>query len=198
MKGDETVEEKKVDRRVRKTKRQLRQALTQLLQQKPIKDITVREIADLVDINRGTFYLHYKDIYDMLASIEQELSDKFIQIFQKYNARNTKDFPYPLFLDIFEFVSDNAELFRVLIGPNGDISFIMKIHQLYNMYCIQTEISKLSPELSINCKYYGNFILYGCVGLIEQWLSSDNPESPREMAKLVTKLVSTGVLSLIK
>ena len=45
---------------------------------------------------------------------------------------------------------------------------------------------------------YGNFILYGCVGLIEQWLSSDNPESPREMAKLVTKLVSTGVLSLIK
>ena len=192
------MEEKKVDRRVRKTKRQLRQALTQLLQQKPIKDITVREIADLVDINRGTFYLHYKDIYDMLASIEQELSDKFIQIFQKYNARNTKDFPYPLFLDIFEFVSDNAELFRVLIGPNGDISFIMKIHQLYNMYCIQTEISKLSPELSINCKYYGNFILYGCVGLIEQWLSSDNPESPREMAKLVTKLVSTGVLSLIK
>lgn len=71
MKGDETVEEKKVDRRVRKTKRQLRQALTQLLQQKPIKDITVREIADLVDINRGTFYLHYKDVYDMLEQIEK-------------------------------------------------------------------------------------------------------------------------------
>ena len=49
------MEEKKVDRRVRKTKRQLRLALTKLLQEKPIKDITVREIADMVDINRGTF-----------------------------------------------------------------------------------------------------------------------------------------------
>ncbi len=190
--------ENNIDRRVMRTKTLLIHSLSTLMKQKNIKDITVKELCELADINRGTFYLHYKDIYDMLASIEQELSDKFIQIFQKYNVRNTKDFPYPLFLDIFEFVSDNAELFRVLIGPNGDISFIMKIHQLYNMYCIQTEISKLSPELSINCKYYGNFILYGCVGLIEQWLSSDNPESPREMAKLVTKLVSTGVLSLIK
>lgn len=47
------MEEKKVDRRVRKTKRQLRLALTKLLQEKPIKDITVREIADMIDINRG-------------------------------------------------------------------------------------------------------------------------------------------------
>ena len=119
--------ENNIDRRVMRTKTLLIHSLSTLMKQKNIKDITVKELCELADIN----------------------SDKFIQIFQKYNARNTKDFPYPLFLDIFEFVSDNAELFRVLIGPNGDISFIMKIHQLYNMYCIQTEISKLSPELSI-------------------------------------------------
>lgn len=186
------------DRRVMRTKALLIHSLSTLMKQKNIKDITVKELCELADINRGTFYLHYKDIYDMLASIEQELSDKFIQIFQKYNAETTKDFPYPLFLDIFELVSDNAELFRVLIGPNGDISFIMKIHQLYDIHCIQTEISKLSPAISMNYEYYGNFILYGCVGLIEQWLSSDNPKSPREMAELVTKLVSTGILSLIE
>ena len=135
-----------------RTKTLLIHSLSTLMKQKNIKDITVKELCELADINRGTFYLHYKDIYDMLASIEQELSDKFIQIFQKYNARNTKNFPYPLFLDIFEFVSDNAELFHVLIGPNGDISFIMKIHQLYNMYCIQTEISnyRLNFQLTVN------------------------------------------------
>ena len=189
--------ENNIDRRVMRTKTLLIHSLSTLMKQKNIKDITVKELCELADINRGTFYLHYKDVYDMLEQIENEIFEEFNAMLTAH-ARNTKDFPYPLFLDIFEFVSDNAELFRVLIGPNGDISFIMKIHQLYNMYCIQTEISKLSPELSINCKYYGNFILYGCVGLIEQWLSSDNPESPREMAKLVTKLVSTGVLSLIK
>ena len=68
-----------VDRRVRKTKKQLRQGLTQLLQTKNINEISVRELSDLVDINRGTFYLHYRDIYDLLDQIEQEMFEQFYQ-----------------------------------------------------------------------------------------------------------------------
>lgn len=184
------------DKRVIRTKALLIRSLSALMKQKNIKDITVKELCEYADINRGTFYLHYKDIYDMLDSIEQELSDKFLQIFQKYNSETNEDFPYPLFLEIFKLVDDNAELFRVLIGPNGDISFIMKIFKLYNIHCLQSEFNKLSPQFSMDQVYYSNFILYGCVGLIEQWLSRDTKESPEKMAELITKLVSTGVLSL--
>ena len=184
------------DKRVIRTKALLIRSLSALMKQKNIKDITVKELCEYADINRGTFYLHYKDIYDMLDSIEQELSDKFLQIFQKYNSETNEDFPYPLFLEIFKLVDDNAELFRVLIGPNGDISFNMKIFKLYNIHCLQSEFNKLSPQFSMNQVYYSNFILYGCVGLIEQWLSRDTKESPEKMAELITKLVSTGVLSL--
>lgn len=184
------------DKRVIRTKDLLIRSLSALMKQKNIKDITVKELCEYADINRGTFYLHYKDIYDMLDSIEQELSEKFLQIFQKYNSETNEDFPYPLFLEIFKLVDDNAELFRVLIGPNGDISFIMKIFKLYNIHCLQSEFNKLSPQFSMNQVYYSNFILYGCVGLIEQWLSRDTKESPEKMAELITKLVSTGVLSL--
>ena len=184
------------DKRVIRTKALLIRSLSALMKQKNIKDITVKELCEYADINRGTFYLHYKDIYDMLDSIEQELSEKFLQIFQKYNSETNEDFPYPLFLEIFKLVDGNAELFRVLIGPNGDISFIMKIFKLYNIHCLQSEFNKLSPQFSMNQVYYSNFILYGCVGLIEQWLSRDTKESPEKMAELITKLVSTGVLSL--
>ena len=184
------------DKRVIRTKALLIRSLSALMKQKNIKDITVKELCEYADINRGTFYLHYKDIYDMLDSIEQELSEKFLQIFQKYNSETNEDFPYPLFLEIFKLVDDNAELFRVLIGPNGDISFIMKIFKLYNIHCLQSEFNKLSPQFSMNQVYYSNFILYGCVGLIEQWLSRDTKDSPEKMAELITKLVSTGVLSL--
>lgn len=184
------------DKRVIRTKALLIRSLSALMKQKNIKDITVKELCEYADINRGTFYLHYKDIYDMLDSIEQELSEKFLQIFQKYNSETNEDFPYPLFLEIFKLVDDNAELFRVLIGPNGDISFIMKIFKLYNIHCLQSKFNKLSPQFSMNQVYYSNFILYGCVGLIEQWLSRDTKESPEKMAELITKLVSTGVLSL--
>ena len=65
--------EKTVDRRVRKTKNQLRQGLARLMLEKSLKEITVKELTDLVDMNRGTFYLHYRDIYDLYAQIEAEL-----------------------------------------------------------------------------------------------------------------------------
>ena len=63
------METRKEDRRVRRTKKLLTQALTQLLQRKQVNEITVRELTDLADMNRGTFYLYYKDISDMLEKI---------------------------------------------------------------------------------------------------------------------------------
>ena len=68
----------KVDRRVRKTKAQLRAGLARLMQKKSIKEITVKELVDEVDINRSTFYLHYSDIPTLLREIEN-LYDKLKQ-----------------------------------------------------------------------------------------------------------------------
>ena len=59
-----------VDRRVKKTKRQLRLALMELMCEKPQKHISVRELAERADINRGTFYIHYKDVSDLLQQLE--------------------------------------------------------------------------------------------------------------------------------
>ncbi len=54
------------DRRVRRTRRQLQQALVTLMREKELREITVRELTELADVNRGTFYAHYKDLEDML------------------------------------------------------------------------------------------------------------------------------------
>ena len=66
-----------VDRRVRKTRRQLRECLITLLKEKKVQDITVRELTDMADLNRGTFYLHYKDVFDLLEKTEAELQEDF-------------------------------------------------------------------------------------------------------------------------
>ena len=55
------------ERRVRRTRAMILAGFIQLMQQKPVKDISVRELADLVDINRSTFYLHYTDIRSYCA-----------------------------------------------------------------------------------------------------------------------------------
>ena len=59
--------EKKTDRRIRKTKTQLRAGLAKLMQTKSLKEITVKELVEEVDINRSTFYLHYTDLLSMVS-----------------------------------------------------------------------------------------------------------------------------------
>ena len=66
----------KEDRRIRRTKRLLRQALAEIMNEKDFKDITVKEITDRADLNRGTFYFHYTDTYDLRNQIEDELVEE--------------------------------------------------------------------------------------------------------------------------
>ena len=64
----------KMDRRVRKTRALLLQGLVKMMENHDIQDISVKELTELVDINRGTFYLHYDDIYDMLIKWKMKCS----------------------------------------------------------------------------------------------------------------------------
>ena len=66
------------DRRVRKTKKALRQGLVSLLEKKNLKDVTVRELTDAVDLHRGTFYVHYRDIYELYDRMWQEADRKSV------------------------------------------------------------------------------------------------------------------------
>ena len=98
---------KKEDRRVRRTKKLLTQALTELLQKKQINEITVKELTDLADMNRGTFYLYYRDIFDMLEKIEAELFQKLDTIAQSHEHGELTQQVKPILLDLFHFISEN-------------------------------------------------------------------------------------------
>ena len=73
----------KTDRRVRRTRALLLKGLIGLMKEKDIKDISVKELSDLADINRGTFYLHYNDIFDMVEKLEDELFVEFNAILDR-------------------------------------------------------------------------------------------------------------------
>lgn len=65
------------DQRTRLTRMLIRQAFTGLLREKPVQSISVKELCDRADLNRGTFYAHYTDIYDLLHQIEDEMMQDF-------------------------------------------------------------------------------------------------------------------------
>ena len=59
-----------VNRRVQFTKTALRDAMIELICEKPLTSITVKDVCARADINRSTFYLHYKDVDSLLVAVE--------------------------------------------------------------------------------------------------------------------------------
>lgn len=119
---------KKADRRQIRTNQLLRQTLFELMGEKNISAITVTDIANRANINRGTFYLHYRDVPDMLDKIKEEVLQKIENIVIHIDPRDSRDYavkgePYPASEQIFEELIRHAAFFRAIVGPNGYPSF---------------------------------------------------------------------------
>ncbi len=65
---------RKMDRRTRYTRQAIREALLELMRQKSFSKVTVTEVCRLAEMNRGTFYLHYLDLCDVLDDILTEMT----------------------------------------------------------------------------------------------------------------------------
>lgn len=178
---------KTVDRRVRKTKKQLRQALTELMKEKSIKNITVRELSEMADINRGTFYIHYKDVFDMLEQIENEMFEGFNETINAYKPDEILQNPAAMLADIFSFLGENADICISLLGKNGDIAFLDKLKGVVKYKFLHEWIKdkKKLPDF----EYLYSFIISGCIGLMQCWLETGMKEAPCEMAGLVNKIL---------
>ena len=188
----------KVDRRVRKTKSQLREGLARLMLQKSIKEITVKELVDEVDINRSTFYLHYTDIYQMLQQIEEDALKEITQVMQNYtiDSNNTEGAFY-FIVQFFNILDSNKELCLALLGPHGDMAFVERIEKLI----AGTFLSQLPETVKMITVGDRTFILNGCVGLIRTWLTEPEQKSAEHMAALTYKMIESttqGYLEMLK
>lgn len=186
----------KVDRRVRKTKMQLRQGLARLMQKKSIKEITVKELVDEVDINRSTFYLHYTDIYQMLEKIEEEAMVDIREAMEGCPTDCTeREKIIPFLARFFSILDSNRDLSLALLGPNGDMDFVERIETL-----IASKFLKPSslPATDTEILYAYAFCLSGCIGMIKTWLSRTEHESPEAMAELTYHLIDNTTQEYIQ
>lgn len=189
--------ENKIDRRVRKTKQQLKSALSKLMIEKGVKDITVKELSEKADINRGTFYLHYKDVFDMLEQIENEMLNEFTELMNHHTPKELNGKPLPLLEDIFSFLADNADLCKVLLGKNGDMAFVNKLKKVIKDKCMNDWYQIFNTQ-KVDIKddifeYFYTFILSGFIGIFENWLSNSMKGSPKYMAKMAEEFIMTGI-----
>ncbi len=186
--------EKKEDRRVRRTKKLLSQGLIELMQHKQVKDITVRELADLVDVNRGTFYLYYRDIFDMLERLEEELFEQLNAVILAHKGEPVLTHARPMLTDLFRIVAENKEICSVLLGDNGDIKFLQKLSNVIQEK-LRTDWLNGYVENETEFEYRYAFGALGFIGLLRTWLHRNCAESADDMAALADSLIRQGIMT---
>lgn len=187
------MEHTNIDRRVRKTKRQLRLALMELLMEKSAKSISVRELAERADINRGTFYIHYKDVGDLLQRLEDEMADRLTVLCQSHRPEDSSKSQYPFLRDLYHFIQDNADLCLVLLGPNGDIAYTNRICRILRDHFLYDFLSLFYPGDEQRLRHFCSFIVSGNLNLALTWLRDGCKEEPDEMAQLAGNIIMGGV-----
>jgi AcrR family transcriptional regulator len=178
---------------MRKTRAILRQSLTTLLREKSVKEITVKELTTLADINRGTFYRHYRDIYNMMEQLENELFDEFRSMLDVYTASELKKGLGPILRDIFRFIGRNLDLSSALLDSGGNTLFLDRLkaavydkvfREWAGLYEFENE-KRLSLVLS--------FVVGGVIGLLRDWMGEGCHQSAVEMASLSEQLILFGI-----
>lgn len=192
------MEKKKTDRRIRKTEAQLRKGLLELLKEKNIQNITVQELVDKVDMNRSTFYLHYKDIYDLLEHIENNYFDDFRAFMDSHKVitdikKLNEDKITDTMIDYFKFLKKNEDLVTVLIGYNGDLSFSKRQVETLT----ETIYGWLYDDLGIVKNQQNDdifqFCTYGSIGLVRNWVMNGYKEPPESIGKLTSSIIISNV-----
>lgn len=181
------------DRRVRKTRARLSSAFTQLLREKNIQDITVKELTERADVNRGTFYGHYRDLYDMLEQIENDLFADLSDMLDAYDTEDLRHGLKPIMEDTFVFVKKNGGLCSALLESRADDRFFQRLYDMIYEKSFQRWSGSFSIVSVTGGSYTLDFLVAGVVGMVRTWAAGGFQESASFMAVLAERLILRGI-----
>jgi AcrR family transcriptional regulator len=176
------------DRRPQKTKRALKNVLVDLLQTRDLQTISIKEITDLADISRGTFYLHFDDIFALYQSIEFDVIENITQIIQTKVPIQDEDELDKIIGSIFEYLTDHIKECDALLRTDS-ASFLSGVFERNRPRVSETwEASYGSKEHMQAYSYI--FLSHGFAGILKHWIAFGKLETPRQIAGIVKRLLS--------
>ncbi|MBQ5992113.1 MAG: TetR/AcrR family transcriptional regulator [Clostridia bacterium] len=179
--------------RVQATKRLLREALTSLLAEKPLRSITVKELCERAQINRGTFYAHYADVYDMLDQIEADMEADFYAALEPVLSSAYDLTPPTATAKVFQCLEMNADLCRATLGPHGDREFATRVIETAKKRCEESCVRFFPNADKLQIETYFTFITGGCIALMERWLKDGMKESSEMLAAAAEQIMEKGL-----
>lgn len=172
--------EKKENRRVRMTKRLMKEALLDLMEQQDLVTISVTAICETADVHRSTFYKYYTNPADLLREIEQDFLDRIPAPPQILDQTNEKAL-LAATTEFFDFVKENKNAFRVLFNESSGNSFTARlVDHLCSGY---VPVGDDTDELS--ARFTSLYIANGTVGMMREWVNEDFPISSQKIAEMM-------------
>ncbi|HOA64144.1 MAG TPA: TetR/AcrR family transcriptional regulator [Bacilli bacterium] len=183
------MRKKKEYRSAIRSRKLIREAFSKLMKEKSIDKITVTDIVNAADINRGTFYAHFKDTRSIIAQIENEIIDKMNQILSKFDFANILDHAWQMFLEIEKIIEQDYDIFVKLIDAPGSEQFLDKlrntaINNLFLNKKLSEEVKK-SKEFLLRVNYFGG----GMVNLYLRWFKKEVDCSLRDISNELYKQI---------
>lgn len=192
------------DLRIIRTEESIREALVELIDEKGFEAITVKEITTRAKINRGTFYAHYQDKFDLMTKCEEEImiemsriaKQNFPDIIAALETNSPTLAPFPLVVSIFEYLNENSGFMRAVLGPKGDLSFQTRLKDFMWKTLFGNNPDALYKEeyLLVPGQYLASYVASAHIGVVQKWLDSGRKESPQEMARILSTITVNGPL----
>ena len=169
----------KIDKRIIKTKTNIKNALLDLAQNKKIEDITVSELTSHAHINRSTFYLHYDSVAGVLEDVENEMAEKIADNIGNYDINDIYGSTYKALVKLSSALDSIPNLKKCIVFSDNSPSIIVKLKNIITEKLKDAVLTE-SPHLSEKDVIYP--LTFVSAGIIESYLRwvRNNEEVPIE------------------
>lgn len=174
----------KTNQRIALSKRLIKEALLRLLQKKPLAKISISALCEEAQINRTTFYRHYETPGDVLLEIALDSIKQFSRTFSSSKEMADEKM---FVLKLCEFLSENAELVRILMQNDVSEPYAEEIYYALSSCFLgaKTVLYQGKPADNDTLRLINSYFSAGIYALIRQWLLEEIPKTPAEIADLI-------------
>ena len=170
------------------TKTDLKGALTRLLREKDFEAISVSDITKEAGVNRGTFYLHYVDKFDMMNQLIDEILQNILILLKEGNPKN-KEETLPSIVKIFEYLREDFDFIHAMTLNHFNYTTKLIHDFLYEstkqITPIQETIQSVYP---LPADYATEVFIYSNSAIFIHWIQKGAVESPEEIAKIFFRM----------
>ena len=188
------MQEETQDRRIKRTKMLLQNALVDLMLEKAVGKISVKELTQKADVNRSTFYLHYLDIYDMLEQMENEFVETIQGFFHDFFTPLPTSMPLTLFVNISEWLEQDKEYYvKLLRGSASGYIFEELESRIRDEFLTLLYLIFLDEE-SLDLRTRVNFTVSGTVGVLRMRVMEGGNISLVELSETIDDILNNGMI----